>query len=115
MTLPQEIASSPTPVTLIADVIERMITKGIQEKVLNVAGHKAYSRLELGRQIARAMNLPVELLEAGEDATSSLRPADASMNVDKLASTLGIDLSKYDVTEYLKEQINEDQVSPATA
>ncbi len=111
VTLPQEITSSPTPVTLIADVIEQLLAAKTRYQVFHVTGSKAFSRLELGRQVALAMDLPLELIVGGEDATSALRPLNASMNTEKLVTVLGIDPEQYDVITYLKEQILEDQIS----
>ena len=102
--LPNNIISSPTPLTLIADVIGKIIQTNISTGILHVAGHKAYSRFDLGSKIADILELPTNLIHEGVDATAHLRPKDLSMNITKLQKSLEIKIDDYDILEYIKQQ-----------
>ncbi len=103
--LPNNVTSSPTPVTLIADVVNKIIENGVGTGLLHVAGTESYSRFELGRQIAELLELPKDLIVHGVDATTHLRPHDLSMNVNKLEKLFNIKKTEYDILKYIKQQI----------
>lgn len=103
--LPNNIFSSPTPVTLIADVVNIIIKNEVGTGLLHVAGPESYSRFELGRKIAELFELPKDLIVDGVDATAHLRPRDLSMNIDRLEKLLDIKKTEYDILNYIKQQI----------
>lgn len=103
--LPSNIFSSPTPVTLIADVVNKIIENETSTGLLHVAGPDSYSRFELGRKIAELLELPKDLVVDGVDATAHLRPRDLSMNINKLEQLLDIKKTEYDILDYIKQQI----------
>lgn len=101
--MPASIISNPTPVELLCQIVERVITKDV-EGIFHATGPDKISRFDMARLIASLFGFNNSLIVADETNISALRPRNISMYVDDTFDQLGIATADWRLDDYLSRK-----------
>lgn len=100
ISLPSDIISNPTPVSLIAEGIVKIIRKEVFG-LFHLAGSTAISRYDFAKHIALRFGLDDNLIKDNKWMISKIRPKDISLNVEKSYKKIGLKLEKWGIDKYI--------------